>query len=174
MSPAAFALLLVLLAVPLLEIALLIKVAGVIGGWPTLGIVVGTAILGLKLLRDQSFAMFDRTWRAIAAGEPQVAPVLDGMLMMLAGMLLLAPGLITDTLGLLLLIPPVRRFVAGHMVGWLVDVNAAPEPSRPRGGPRPRQSPRGGDGPTTIEGEFERLDERPIDPRESPPRDRRR
>lgn len=166
-------LLLVFAAVPLLELAILIKVGGLIGFWPTLLIVILTAVLGTTVLRLQGLGVLRRASDAMAAGKPPIEPVVDGVFLLLAGAFLLAPGLITDALGLVLLIPPVRRVIARWGFDRLmntgnvyVDIFGTSEPEK-----RPNRPPTGGD--RVIEGEFERLDEKTVDPRRrGPPDDR--
>lgn len=171
---------LIFILVPLVELALLIKLGSVMGFWPTFAIVILTAVIGTSVLRQQGFRTMVRLNEAMARGEPPVKPVIDGAFILLAGAFLLTPGLITDTVGLLLLIPAVRNFVGAwslkHLLargglsatgfGWSTtgDTKSRTRAERPEGpstqsGPGP-DKPRGqpGDGPI-IEGEFERLDD---------------
>lgn len=170
---------LIFILVPLVELALLIKLGTVMGFWPTFAIVILTAVIGTSVLRHQGFRTMVRLNEAMARGEPPVKPVIDGAFVLLAGAFLLTPGLITDTVGLLLLIPAVRDHVAAWSLKYLLTrgglsatgfgwstgdtkgrTNAKrPEGPRTQSGPGP-DKPRGepGDGPI-IEGEFERLDD---------------
>lgn len=158
---------LLMLAWPLLELALLIRTGQAIGVWPTLGIVVATAVLGVVVLRRQGNRMLSRLQEALAAGR---APADDGTLaagpmVVLAAMLLILPGLMTDVAGLLLLIPGIRRLVARRigrtvMEAENVHIEVVTREHRRTGPDR--------DG-RTIEGEFERLDERPAEPGARPP-----
>src|SRR5690606_33771681 len=107
--PQRLILLFILIAIPLLEIALLIKVGQLIGVLPTVMIVIGTAILGILVLRQQSFGVVARASEAIAAGRTPIGPVVDGAFQMLAAILLISPGLLADTIGLILLVPFLRR-----------------------------------------------------------------
>lgn len=107
-------LLLIFVGLPILEIALFIKVGGLIGLWPTLAIVVLTALAGAALIRWQGIHVLERLPRALAEGGDAVGPIAHGALILAAGMLLVAPGFFTDTLGLLLLIPPVRA----SLIAW--------------------------------------------------------
>lgn len=101
-------LLLIFVALPLIEITLFITVGGAIGLWPTLAIVVGTALLGSWLLRRQGARALADVQRAFHEfGDPTV-PLAHGALVLVAGVLLISPGFFTDTLGLLLLLPPMR------------------------------------------------------------------
>lgn len=146
------------MAFPLVELALLVKVAGTIGFWKTIGIIIGTALLGLMILSRQGLNTLGRATDAMAAGRMPFEPLTDGALLLLAGALLIAPGLITDTLGLLLLIPPVRRL----MIRWgFARINPA-NIFRDTPGDSPRRPKVEGDGPV-IEGEYERLNEHNTD-----------
>jgi UPF0716 protein FxsA len=100
------------LAVPIAEIALFIQAGELIGTLPTIAITIGTAIAGSFLMRVQGFAALNRFAEAAGRGAMPVTPVVDGIGILAAGLLLLTPGLLTDTIGLLLFIPPVRRGLA--------------------------------------------------------------
>ncbi len=153
----------IFVALPLLELALLIKTGQLIGFWPTMAIVIGTGLLGAHVLLRQSWTTVRATQEALARGRPPVAPVLDGVFLLLAGTLLVTPGLISDSVALLLLIPPIRHGLARWLVRRLVQhahvhfgvFDATAETSR---NPSPPASG-GSEGPI-IEGEFERLGEK--------------
>ncbi|MCA9538052.1 MAG: FxsA family protein [Myxococcales bacterium] len=116
-------LLAVLVLLPAIELWLLIEVGARIGGGPTVLLVFLTAAVGVTLARGQGLAVLDRLRR----GEvPADAALLDGPMLALAALCLLLPGLITDTIGALLLIPPLRRVAARALVRRF---------GRPRGGP---------------------------------------
>ncbi|MCX7644662.1 MAG: FxsA family protein [Rhodobacteraceae bacterium] len=96
------------LLVPLIEIALFIQVGGLIGLWPTLGIVVATAVAGTWLVRREGLKALAELRRAFETlGDPG-APLAHGAAILLAGALLITPGFFTDTVGFLLLVPQVR------------------------------------------------------------------
>jgi len=100
---------LIFIAVPLIEIVLFIEVGGAIGVWPTVGIVLATALAGATLLRVQGLATWRRAEEAMRRGEPPVAEMLDGLFLIAAALLMVTPGLFTDSIGFVLLIPPLRR-----------------------------------------------------------------
>lgn len=102
---------LLLLAVPLAEIALFVQVGGAIGLWPTLGLVLATAVAGAALLRREGRAAFDRLQSALARGGDVAAPLGAGAAIMAGGLLLLTPGFLTDALGLALLVPVTRTWL---------------------------------------------------------------
>lgn len=170
-------LLVVFIVFPLLEIALLVKLGGVLGFWPSLGLVIAAAIAGTTILQRQGFAVLQRSQEAIAEGHPPIEPVLDGLFLLIAGMLLITPGLITDFFGLLLLVPPVRMAIAKWALrrvlsGATVTGGVATHQSetKRRGSENENRSGAGRSGarrpaahsePPIIEGEFERVEEPP-------------
>ena len=104
-------LLLIFVAVPIIEIALFIQVGGAIGTWPTIGIVIITAIVGTMLLRTQGFATLGNLQSSLGKGENPVTHIAHGALILVAGVVLLTPGFFTDAVGLALLMPPVRALI---------------------------------------------------------------
>ncbi|WP_297767550.1 FxsA family protein [uncultured Roseovarius sp.] len=99
------------IAVPLIEIALFIQVGGAIGLWPTLAIVVLTAVIGTWLLRMQGAVAMSNLRRSFSELDDPSEPLAHGAMILFAGALLLTPGFFTDGLGFALLMPPVRRVV---------------------------------------------------------------
>ncbi len=108
-------LLLAFLAVPLIEIALFIQVGGLIGLWPTLGIVVLTAIAGTALVRSQGLAQLNLLRTSFSDLRDPTEPLAHGAMILFAGALLLTPGFFTDAVGLALLAPPVRNAVLRYI-----------------------------------------------------------
>lgn len=104
-------LLLALIVVPIAEIALLIKVGGLIGTWQTVGLVILTAVLGTALFRAQGTRVLLRAQEVMAQGAFPAKELFDGMCILVAGVLLFTPGFITDTLGLALLVPGLRVWI---------------------------------------------------------------
>ena len=102
---------LLFLAVPLIEIALFIQVGGAIGLFPTLGIVVLTAILGTYLVRSQGLQAMDRLRRSFNELRDPVEPLAHGAMILFSGALLLTPGIFTAAVGFALLVPGVRLAV---------------------------------------------------------------
>ncbi|MCB1790474.1 MAG: FxsA family protein [Gammaproteobacteria bacterium] len=101
---------------PLIELYLLIEVGSVIGALPTIALSLFTAALGGWLVRMQGFAVLFRAQAAMAANEIPAIELVEGALLLLVGLALLLPGFVTDAVGFLLLIPPLRRWV---IVRWL-------------------------------------------------------
>lgn len=103
------------LLVPLIEIALFITVGQAIGIWPTLLIVVLTAIAGTTLLRSQGLGVLrDLQGRMNTLSDPS-EPLMHGAMILFAGALLLTPGFFTDTVGLALMVPAVRSAIANQI-----------------------------------------------------------
>jgi UPF0716 protein FxsA len=101
------------IAVPIVEIVVIIKVGGLIGAWPTVGLIFLTAIAGTALVRAQGFQILARAQDSLARGQFPAEELFDGMNLLAAGILLLTPGFVTDAFGLVLLVPPLRRRIAG-------------------------------------------------------------
>ncbi|MCB2116594.1 MAG: FxsA family protein [Rhodobacteraceae bacterium] len=108
-------LLIAFIAVPLIEIGLFIQVGGLIGLWPTLGIVLLTAIAGTWLVRMQGAQALAQLRGSLNDLSDPTEPIAHGALILLAGALLLTPGFFTDACGILLLIPPVRSAVLAYL-----------------------------------------------------------
>ena len=141
--------LLLFVGIPLVELYLLIEVGSEIGAIPTLFLTVFTAVLGGLLVRLQGFTTALRVREAMERGEMPAIEMLEGVVLLVAGIMLLLPGFITDAIGFLCLVPPVRRGLLLAFLrrsGVLRGSGSAPEPdseSRPR----------------VIEGEFKREDD---------------
>lgn len=110
-SPVA-KLLVLFTVIPLLELYLLILLGNVIGFWPTVGIVLVTGMLGAWLAKREGLRVFRKWQSALAEGRMPEEGVLGGLLVLVGGVFLVAPGVMTDVCGLLLLIPPTRRAIA--------------------------------------------------------------
>ena len=121
-------LILLFMALPLAEIAVFIKVGSILGVLPTLALTVACAILGTWLVRRQGLATWQQARESLDRGKLPVVEVVDGALLVLAGFLLITPGLITDAAGFLLLLPPLRLGIARGLRNRLTP----PDPSMPR------------------------------------------
>jgi UPF0716 protein FxsA len=109
-------LLLIVLVIPFAEIYLLLGVGSIIGAFPTILLVVFTAVLGAWLLRQQGFTTFRRFQESLARGEIPAYEMVEGPLILVGGALLLTPGFITDVLGLACLIPATRKKIAQYII----------------------------------------------------------
>lgn len=151
-----FYLLALFVAVPLVELALLIWVGGRLGLGATIALVVVTGILGASLARSQGLATLARFQARLGAGELPHEDLLDGILILIAGAVLLTPGLITDAAGFLLLVPParagIRRWLGARLRRRLVVVGPAGPPRSGTDGP-PSGS-RAGTGTDVLDAEF--------------------
>ncbi|WP_421855820.1 FxsA family protein [Oricola sp.] len=97
-----------LLAIPLAEIGVFIAVGSQIGVFATLGMVVLTAVIGSVLLRVQGFGLLTRMRAELDGGNIPGRDLVHGVMILMAGVLLLTPGFVTDTLGFLLFVPVFR------------------------------------------------------------------
>ncbi len=104
------------LLVPLIEIYFLIAVGGVVGAGPTILLVVFTAMLGAFLVRAQGFSTLARARTHLARVQLPAMEALEGLLLFVAGALLLTPGFFTDAVGFVFLIPPLRRGIIGAVI----------------------------------------------------------
>jgi UPF0716 protein FxsA len=112
-------------AVPTIEIALFYSVGTWIGIWPTLGIVVVTALLGSYFVSKQGRFVWESIKSKINQGEIPTSSVVHGAMILVAGALLLTPGFLTDIVGFSLLVPGVREalrqwFLNRRASGWVV------------------------------------------------------
>jgi UPF0716 protein FxsA len=103
------------IVMPILELWLLVKLGGHYGIIPTLLLVVATGIAGAWMARTQGVMVLLSIQREMAQGRMPAPQMIDGVMILVAGVLLLTPGLITDAAGFLLLVPPVRVMIRG----WL-------------------------------------------------------
>lgn len=108
--------LLVVMIVPFIEIYLLLGVGSVIGAFPTILLVVFTAVLGTWLLKQQGFATFRRFQDCLARGEIPTYEIIEGALILFGGALLLTPGFFTDAIGFVCLIPTLRKKLAQYLL----------------------------------------------------------
>jgi UPF0716 protein FxsA len=104
--------LLLFILVPVIELSVLIAVGGEIGALATVGLVFLTAILGVAIIRTQGLDTLLRAQDKMRRGELPAVEVAEGFMLALAGLMLLIPGFVSDSLGAVLLITPLRRQVA--------------------------------------------------------------
>jgi UPF0716 protein FxsA len=119
----AGALFVLLIAIPVAELWVIVKVAGQIGFLNTLGLLILISVAGAYLLKQQGLATWGRMQAALARGEMPGKEVTDAFLVMLGGALLLTPGFLTDVFGIMLLLPPTRVLFKGTarrvFAGWV-------------------------------------------------------
>jgi UPF0716 protein FxsA len=99
------------IAVPIAELAVIIQVGQALGVWWTIAILVADSVLGSMLMRSQGRAVWRRFNTALQSGRAPAREVADGVLVIFGGALLLTPGFITDVFGLLFLLPPTRAAI---------------------------------------------------------------
>ncbi|HDK37992.1 MAG TPA: FxsA family protein [Thiolapillus brandeum] len=101
--------LLLLVGAPLMELYVLIEVGSEIGALTTILLSIFTALLGAALVRMQGISVLMRVQQTLARGEAPALEMLEGAMLMVSGVMLLFPGFITDVMGFLILIPPLRQ-----------------------------------------------------------------
>ncbi len=111
-----FLLVLVFIVMPIIEIAVAVKVADVIGGWNTIGLLVATSIIGAILVRHEGFLVMQSIRRQLDRGRMPGRELVDGALVLTGGVLMVVPGFVTDVIGLALLFPPTRVLARGVVV----------------------------------------------------------
>lgn len=122
------------IGVPLLEIYLFIKVGDVIGAWPTVALVVLTALAGVAMMRAQGIATLRRARASLSRDELPAYELLEGVTLLIGGALLLIPGFFTDALGFLCLLPMTRRLLLLRLMPRVkLIVNARGRRSAPGG-----------------------------------------
>ena len=127
-----------LIGLPLAEIAVLIAVGTQIGLWPTLLVLVLTGLSGMLLVRASGLAVLWQARADAAAGKSPEGALLAGAVSVVAGILLIVPGFLTDILALLLLVPAFQAWVARCLPLRMAagrDPFPAPTPRAPSGGP---------------------------------------
>ncbi|HVL82020.1 MAG TPA: FxsA family protein [Actinomycetota bacterium] len=103
------------IVVPLVELAVIIRVGQVLGLVPTLALLLSVSIVGAWLAKREGLGVYRRFREQVGSGRVPAAEIVDGVLVIVAAALLLTPGFVTDGVALLLLVPPVRAAVRG----WL-------------------------------------------------------
>ncbi|WP_426570959.1 FxsA family protein [Aquihabitans sp. McL0605] len=132
-------LILLFIVAPLAELYVIIQVASVIGGWETIALLIVESAIGAWLLKRQGLATLGKISTAVSEGRVPSNELLDGLLLLVAGALMLAPGFIGDVLGFLLIIPFTRlpfrallrrRFQKGDYAGFFAASTAGPGGAR--------------------------------------------
>lgn len=151
------------IGMPIIEIAVFIKAGDLIGLWPTIAIVLLTGVAGTTLLRVQGYGVVRRIREQVDQGKLPVAEMFEGLCLFAAGLLLLTPGFVTDTMGFLLFLPPVRKTIAriiSSRVEMRVSTSGGPGGGDFHGGfgGGPRRGPGGPGGGPVIDGEYETVE----------------
>lgn len=132
----AWAVILTIIALPLLEVAIFVQVAQAVGILPAIAGAVVAGIAGLALWRHQGLQTLFRARAELDRGRMPVAELFDGLCLALAGGLLLLPGYLSDVAALLLLLPPVRAVLRAVLARHVVVVDVPAEQPTPRAGPQ--------------------------------------
>lgn len=140
--------LVLLIALPLLEIGGLIQVGTWLGVWPTLLLVIGATLLGIYLLRQQNALTMQSMLQLSNQGELPILELMESPILILAGILFLIPGFFTDIVGFLCLIPPLRRIIILRILRYYLP------PAGPFAPPFTHTPPQ--NTPRTLEGEYQR------------------
>lgn len=149
---------LLLLGIPIVEIALFIQVGAWIGLWATLGLVVLSALAGVVVMRTQSLQAFRKLRASVEAGVDPTGPIADGGLVLAAGVLLLIPGFLSDAVAIALLLPPTRAALIRWAGKRLRAGGATYVRTTYAAGPAPRPRRQSGE---AIEADYEVLDDVP-------------
>ncbi len=132
---------------PLIEIYLLISIGQHIGALLTIALVLFTAGLGVTLLRYQGLMTLEKIRQELDHQQLPAAPLLEGMMLLIAGVLLLTPGFVTDTLGFICLVPSIRAKLANSVLKRAVVTQHQRRHRTQEGGQNQKQT-------HTLEGEF--------------------
>jgi UPF0716 protein FxsA len=115
--------------IPLVELFLLLQIGSIIGAVNTILLVIITGVLGAYLAQQEGIRTLERIRTLMARGEMPGAPLIDALLILVAGFVLITPGILTDLLGFLMLVPatraPIRRWIKGQMERKFSASNAA-------------------------------------------------
>lgn len=151
---------LVFSSVSLLEIFVLVKVGGFLGAWPTVALVIITALIGSSLVRSQGLQLVKQLQERMAHGEMPGLQLIEGVMLLITGVLLVTPGFVTDFAGLLLLQPKIRGSIAKVLLEKvkLKTFNARSGASSQSATGAPFMNSKSDD--NVIEGEFERKDDK--------------
>ncbi len=157
-----FILLILFIVIPVVELNVLIQVGDVLGSWNTVGLVILTAVVGVSLVRSQGISTLMQVQQKLSLGETPGKEIVEGMMLAVAGLLLLIPGFVTDFIGLLLLTPITRSPIAAWLYKRMelrVVNNGGFQGGFGAGGFNPhefRQNPFDHEQGNTFEGDFER------------------
>ena len=114
---------LLFVVVPFIELAILVRIGSAVGFWPTMALVVANGAVGAVLARGQGIRVLNAIRNDLASGQVPAAHLLDGLFVLVGGILLLTPGLLTDLAGLSLLLPFTRnrlkRILRARMEGMI-------------------------------------------------------
>lgn len=111
---------LLFIGIPMLELSVLIDVGTEIGVFGVIGLTILTAIIGLALVRQQGLKVMQDMQMAAQSGQPAGAALVHGFFIAVAGILLFLPGFITDAIGALFLVPPIRSLLGTFIISRMM------------------------------------------------------
>jgi len=114
-----FKLLALFIIIPVVELIIIIKIGSSLGFWSTFALIAVPGLLGATMARSQGIAVISRIKNEIAMGRLPGNQIIDGLLIFTGGLLLITPGILTDILGLTVLLPGARKVYRGLLVGGL-------------------------------------------------------
>ncbi len=154
---------LLFIGLPFVELWLLFQIGDLIGGWPTLGLVILSGLLGATLAKREGMRLYEEIQQSLARSELPELELVSGLLLLVGGVCLVTPGVITDLFGVAMLVAPLRRAFAGVLRrrfssrmtaqihvgafpsadyagdpagGEVIDVEARPSEAEPSSGPK--------------------------------------
>ncbi len=141
---------------PIIEIAILVQVGGMIGGWNTVGLVIVTAFVGAFLVKREGLQTLQTAQSKMQQNMIPGRELVEGMMLVVAGILLVTPGFITDILGFLLVLPGSRHYFASHLSKHLQMrvVTSAGTYSQPGAGAQYTDTRQRNNDGEVIEGEY--------------------
>ncbi len=146
------------LIVPVIEVYLLIEVGGLIGAGWTVFLVVLTAIVGVRLLKQQGISTLMRANRSMSQGQLPAMEMMEGLFLAVGGALLITPGFFTDVIGFICLVPFTRRAIIQYLLlNSTFTASYSVQQENQGRGTQEREN-RGGENSRTIEGEYHRED----------------
>jgi UPF0716 protein FxsA len=151
------ALFLIFVVVPVIEISILLQVGEQLGAVPTVALVILTAAIGASLVRSQGLQTLMAAQQKLQQGQQPGQEMVEGMMLAIAGVLLVTPGFVTDGLGLLLLTPFTRKPLANYLLSKLVRKTAGGSPFSGQGFGQGFEQQQGSS-EDIIEGEFTNKD----------------
>lgn len=142
---------LIFIVIPVIEITVLIQVGEQLGAFPTVALVILTAAIGASLVRSQGLQTLMSAQKKMQQGQQPGQEVIEGVMLAIAGVMLVTPGFVTDFMGLLLLLPFSRQFFAAKLLERVIIKNMAQQGQPFDGGFSQQTSQQSED---VIDGEF--------------------
>lgn len=141
------------IVIPLIELMLLIEVGSIIGTFTTILIILVTALIGTTLVKQQGFQTWQTIQLELAQGQIPAKSLVAAICILIAGVLLITPGFLTDTIGLLLLVPATREWIFARASRHIKVTSAYRQTHNQSYSSQTNDENLSA---TTIEGEFER------------------